>query len=139
MKIAQLIRLSKANHYDNCFKARRLILHKTWQGIKVIINITKKTSKEINCLKNEQRNLNELIGTANIFNVQFSSIAEQIEKKITNNPNPNISFITPTRAKKFPSIIKYFHNIKAYDPNNFPVKILKTIKKRNQWTIIRID
>ena len=77
-------------------------------------------------------NLNELIGTANIFNVQFSSIAEQIEKKITNNPNPNISFITPTRAKKFPSIIKYFHNIKAYDPNNFPVKILKTIKKRNQ-------
>ena len=85
-KVAELIRLSKANYYDNCFKAKKLILHKTWQGIKVIINITKKTSKEINCLKNGQRNLNELIGTANIFNVQFSSKAEQIEKKNHKQP-----------------------------------------------------
>ena len=129
INMIKLIRLNKANHYENCFKEKKLILYKTWQGIGEIINTTKKTNKERNCLKSKQRNINKLRGTANTINVQFSSIAEQTEKKFTHNPNPNAFFIIPTRAKKASSIIKYFHSRKSYDPNNFPVKILKTIKK----------
>ena len=30
------------------------------------------------------------------FDVHLSSAAEKIEKNLTNNPNPNTSFITPT-------------------------------------------
>ena len=56
------------------------------QHIRKIVNLTKKTNKEIKCLKREGGNTNEPIGIANSFNVHSSSVAKKIEKKIHKQP-----------------------------------------------------
>ena len=40
-----LTRNSKANRYQNSFQYRKKNLHKTWEGVKMIININKTTKK----------------------------------------------------------------------------------------------
>ena len=42
---------SKANHFNNFFQENKLNLFKTWEGIRKIINLTIKGSKEINCIQ----------------------------------------------------------------------------------------
>ena len=41
----KLIRVSKFNHYNNYFQENRFNLFKTWEGIRDIIKITKKSKK----------------------------------------------------------------------------------------------
>ena len=50
--LLKLIRASKANHYNKFFLENKLNLFKTWQGIRKIINISKKENKVINCIQN---------------------------------------------------------------------------------------
>ena len=43
--LLKLTRASKFNHYSNYFQENRLNLFKTWEGIRDITNITKKSKK----------------------------------------------------------------------------------------------
>ena len=49
--ILKLTRQSKANHFNNFFQENKLNLFKTWEGIREIINITKKVTKYTNCIQ----------------------------------------------------------------------------------------
>ena len=42
---------SKANHFNNFFQENKPDLFKTWEGIRKIINLAIKGSKEINCIQ----------------------------------------------------------------------------------------
>ena len=47
-----LTRNSKARHYQKFFQDHKKNLHKTWEGVKMIITwpVNKTTKKEVNCL-----------------------------------------------------------------------------------------
>ena len=69
-------RKSKANHYK-FFQKHTKNMHKTWDGIKSIININKASKKNINCLKinkNEETNPATLSDSLNNF---FVNIAQK--------------------------------------------------------------
>ena len=45
----KITRPSKANHYRNFFEENKKNMLKTWNGIKQVINIDKKSTQKINC------------------------------------------------------------------------------------------
>ena len=47
----KITRLSKANHYRNLFEENKKNMLKTWNGIKQVINIDKKSTQKINCIR----------------------------------------------------------------------------------------
>ena len=72
-----LTRNSKANHYEKLFQNHKKNLHKTWGGVKMVININKTTKKDINCLNingNEETDPAILSQTSNSF---FLTIAQK--------------------------------------------------------------
>ena len=110
--ILHLTRKSKANHFNNFLQENKLNLFKTWKGIRKIINITTKGSKEINCIQIGNKTINNPTKIANNFNNHFTSIAEKIEdnlvkskfnySKYLSNPNEYSFFMKPTKAEGIP-------------------------------------
>ena len=62
--ILNLTRKSKANHFNNFFQENELNLFKTWEGIRKIINIRNKGSKEINCIQDGNKTIKNPIKIA---------------------------------------------------------------------------
>ena len=118
------------------YKKLLLKLFKTWEGIREIINISKKGNKVINCIKNcNNMNNNSPKEIAEEFNNHFNSVGKNIEKrlikqkcdfsKFLKNPNKDSFFITPTNKEEVASIIKTFKNNKSRGPSSIPIKFLK--------------
>ena len=126
--ILHLTRKSKANHFNNFFQENKLNLFKISEGIRKIIDITTKGSKEIN-------NPTKI---ANNFNNHFTSIAEKIEdnlvkskfnySKYLSNPNEYSFFMKPTNAKEVLCEITKLKNNKSIGPCSIPLKFLKLFK-----------
>ena len=134
-----LKRNSKANYYQNFFHDHKRNLQKTWEGVKMIININKSTKKEVNCL---QINANEETDPAVLsqtFNKFFSSIAKKIESKLVNTtkhytdyltePITDSFILTPTNTEEVEDIIKTLNIRKSVGPNSIPIKLLKQFSK----------
>ena len=134
-----LTRNSKVNHYQKFFQDHKKNLHKTWEGIKMIININKTTKKEVNCL---DINGNEEVDPAVLsqtFNEFFSTIAQKIESKLINTtkhytdyltePTTNTFILTPTNTEEIEDIIKTLNIRKSIGPNSIPTKLLKQFSK----------
>ena len=84
--LLKLTRASKFNHYNNYFQENRLNLFKTWEGIRNIINITKKSKNNININTNSiqvnGRDITDPVIIANELNSHFTTIAKQIEANL---------------------------------------------------------
>ena len=91
--LLKLARASKFNHYNNHFQKNRLNLFKTWEGIRDIISITKKTKNNINSIQVNSRDITDPVIIANEFNKHFTTIAKQIEAKLI-TPFFKLSFRT---------------------------------------------
>ena len=87
--LLKLTRASKFNHYNNYFQENRLNLFKTWEGIRDIINITKKSKNNINSIQVNVRDITDPAIIANEFNNHFTKIPKQIEAKLI---TPNFHF-----------------------------------------------
>ena len=87
--LLKLTRASKFNHYNNYFQENRLNLFKTWEGIRDIINITKKSKNNINSIQVNGRDITDPAIIANEFNNHFTKIAKQIAAKLI---APNLHF-----------------------------------------------
>ena len=131
-----MTRASKANQYNKFFLENKLNLFETWQGIREVINISKKGNKVINCIQNvNNMTLNSPKAIAEEFNKHFTSIARNIEKKLIQpncdfskflkNPNRDSFFITPTTKEEVTSSIKTLKNSKSTGPSSIPTKFLK--------------
>ena len=135
--ILHLTRKSKANHFNN-FQENKLNLFKTWEGIRKIINVTTKGSKEINCIQIGNKTINNPTKIANNFNNHFTSIAEKIEdnlvkskfnySKYLSNPNEYSFFMKPTNAEEVLCEITKLKNNKSIGPCSIPLKFLKLFK-----------
>ena len=58
--LLRITRTSKFKHYNNYFQENRPNLFKTWEGIRDIINITKKSKNNINSIQVNGRDITEL-------------------------------------------------------------------------------
>ena len=129
-------RYSKANHFNNFFHQNKLNLLKIWEGIKEIINISKKRTTDIKFGDKASKNSYEITRE---FSKHFTAIAKQIEKYIyikpehkyseyLTNPNANSFFISPTNRNEVSSAVKELKNDKSTGPSSISSKFLKLFK-----------
>ena len=134
--ILSLTRKIKAIHFNNFFQENKLNLFKIWEGIRKIINIVTKGSKEINCIQVGNKTINNPIkinnfNNPNNFNNHFTSIGEKTEdnlviskfnySKYLSNPNKCSFFIKPTNAEKVLCEITKLKNNKSIGPSSIPL------------------
>ena len=110
--------LSKANHYRNFFEENKKNPLKTWNDIKQIINIDKKSTQKINCIRDGNLYIHDAKQMAKMFNNHFSQVGQKLEKSIrpTNKKYDhyltervqNSFIIEPTNNDKILSVIKQF-------------------------------
>ena len=136
--LLKLTRASKFNHYNNHFQESRLDLFKTWEDIRDIINITKKSKNNINSIQVNGKAITDPAIIANEFNNHFTTIAKEIEAKLI---APNLHFsnylsepveetltFRPTNELEVTSIINSLNARKAFGPASFPTNFLKLFK-----------
>ena len=138
-KINNLLKISKAKHYQSFFTEHKKNLYKTWQGVKSIININKTNKKTVNCLNINGKEETDPFLVSNALNSFFTTIAQKIENKIPQtdkhfsdylqNPNENSFFLAPTTPEEVSDIIRNLSSRKALGPNSIPYKILNTFHK----------
>jgi hypothetical protein len=88
-EVVNLIRINKRDYYKNYFEEHRSNMKKTWDGIRSIINISKKTSLKVNKLQHQGNLIDNGDGMANAMNSFFVNIGSMVEAKI---PNVDKSF-----------------------------------------------
>ena len=106
---------------------------KTWEGIKLLININQRNNKTLTRLNADGIEEKDPFLISNHFNNFFPIITKKIEGKIVKN-NKNISdFLTEplpsnfflTSTLQIQELIKSLNNKKATGPNSIPTKVLK--------------
>ena len=112
---------------------------KTWEGIKLLVNVNKRNNKAVTCLNVDGVEETDPFVISNHFNKFFSTIAQQIEGKIVkttkhfsdvqSEPLQSNFFLTPTLPDEIQEIIKSLNSKKATGPNSIPTKILKVFSK----------
>ena len=131
----KITRLSKANHYRKFFEENKKNMLKTWNGIKQVINIDKKSTQKINCIRDGNFYIHDAKQIAKMFNNHFSQVGQKLEKSIRptkkkyddylNERVENSFIIEPTNNDKVLSVIKQFKNGKATGPNSLNIIFLK--------------
>ena len=77
----------------------KISIIKTWEGIRDIIKITKKSKNNINSIQVNGRDITDPAIIANEFSNHFTTIAEQIEAKLI-TPNFHLQIIFQNLLKK---------------------------------------
>ena len=136
--LLKLTRASKFNHYNNYFQDNRLNLFKTWEGIRDIINITKKSKNNINSIQVNGKDITDPAIIANEFNNHFTTIAKQIEAKLiapnlyfSNYLSEHVEETLTFRAMnelEVTSIINSLNGRKEFGPVSIPTIFLKLFK-----------
>ena len=136
--LLKLTRASTFNHYNNYFQENRLNLFRIWEGIREIINITKKSNNNINSIQLNGRDITDPAIIANEFNNHFTTVAKQIKAKLI---TPNFHFsnylsepvkesltFRATNELEVTSIINSLNARKAFGPATIPTNFLKLFK-----------
>ena len=79
--IVNLLRVSKNNHYTSFFLKNQGNVKKTWDGIRNLINVSKKKCAPPNKIKYNNEIQTSDIDMANSFNDFFTNIESAIEAK----------------------------------------------------------
>ena len=133
--IVKLIRISKKEYFANFFEENNNNIKKTWEGIRDLINVTKKSSRNIYKLLNNNETITENEAVADTMNNFFTNIGSSIEDKIPppkkdfstylGNPNPHSLLIHLTTEEEVKEIIQTFSTSKSCGPFSIPSKLLK--------------
>ena len=75
--ILKLTRKGKANHFNKYFHDNKLNIFQTREGIREIINISKKGSNKINCIQIGENTITNSSDIAIEFNRHFTSVTSQ--------------------------------------------------------------
>ena len=136
--LLKLTRASKFNHYNNYSQENRLNLFKTWEGIRDIINITKKSKNNINSIQVNGRDITDPAIIANEFNIHFTTIAKQIKAKLIipyfhfsnylSEPVQETLTFRATNELEVISIINSLNTNIVFGPASIPNNFLKLLK-----------
>ena len=133
--ITSLIRLSKKDYYASFFEEHTSNMKKTWEGIRNIVNTSRKNTTVPSHLiyKGEIKSSN--INMAESMNDFFVNIGNTVEAKIPQrnkhfstylkNPITNNIFLNPVDRPEIVSLINQIKTTKACGPNIIPANILK--------------
>ena len=94
------VSIEKQNYFKNLFTKHKNDIKKTWHSIKLLLG---KDKKQLGCkiISAEGKDLTEPVEIANHFNNYFSTVAENLVKKIpSTNINPS-SFLGPNLSNSF--------------------------------------
>ena len=104
--VTKLSRISKAKHYHHYFTDHKKNMRKTWEGIKLLVNINKRNNKIVTCLNLDGTEEKDPFLTSNHFSNFFSTTAQKTEGKIVKTdkhfsdvltePLQSNFFLTPT-------------------------------------------
>ena len=131
-----LTRKAKRDYYTTFFEENRTDIKKTWEGIRNIVNINKKSRVSPTILNYKNEIKSNKMDMAESFNDFFVNIGNGIEEKIPksntnfgtflgqpNTFNFNINLVDTTEVV---SMIEKLKTSKACGPNSIPSKILKS-------------
>ena len=112
---------------------------KTWTGIKQLINIDKKSTQKINCIRDKNLYIHHASQMVEMFNNHFSQVGQKLEKSVRptnkkyddylNERVENSFIIEPTNNGEVLSVIKQFKNGKATGPNSLNTISMKKCAK----------
>ena len=131
-----LIRQSKRDYYIAFFEEHKSDTKKTWEGIRNIVNISKKNRVTPVQVKYKNNIYTDKTDIATSFNDFFVGIGNSVEAKIPpgakqfteflGDSNENTIFLQPVDAEEVATMIASQKISKACGPNSIPSKILKT-------------
>ena len=90
--ILKLTKINKSKHYQTFFLKIRT-LKKIWEGIKSIINISKKSNKTINCIKLDDQEVTNPFEIAHSFNQRIRSYIQIPTKTYSYNPASDLFYL----------------------------------------------
>ena len=132
--IVSLLKRSKQNYYEFFFIQNQSNAKKTWDGIRSLINVSKRKSLPTSKLiyKNKERTSN--IDMAESLNDFFVNIGASVEAKIPQskkhfssylvNPNNKSIFVNPCTEYELRMIIGSLKSSKACGPNSISTNLL---------------
>ena len=99
--VTKLSRISKAKHYHHYFTDHKKNMLKTWEGIKLLVNINKRNNKTVTCLNVDEIEETDPFLISNHFNTFFSTSAQKIEGKIVKTNKHFSEFLTKPLQSNF--------------------------------------
>ena len=131
-----LIRQSKRDYYVQFFEENKSDIKKTWEGIRNIVNVSKKervVPVQLNYRNETKTNKKEMAQSFNEFFVGIGNMVEEKIPKSRNNfseflddSNKNTIFLSPVGDDEVLSMISKLNSSKACGPNSIPCNLLKT-------------
>ena len=133
--ITNLIRSSKKNFYQNYFQEHQSNAKKTWEGIRNVLNVSKKDLSSPTKLTVDDVDIFDPKIISEKFNDFFVNIGNKVEDKI---PHPkssfmtylknrvgNSMFITPVDDIEVFNMLKKIDKNKSSGPNSIPTNLLQ--------------
>ena len=137
-KLNHLLKISKKEYFYSYFFHNIHDSKKIWKGVKQIVNFKPPTSAKHIELRVNDRKIASPIEVANVFNIYFSSIGNDLTKSIPivektpreylHNPVCDSFFIHPTTMVEIENEISKLKSGKATGPFSISVDILKLLK-----------
>ena len=134
--VVKMIRQSRNNYYSEYFERNKNNSKKTWEGIRDVINISKKTHTVPKKLLYNNITHTDSESMSNCFNDFFVNIGNSVEAKIPNvdtnftdflkNRNDFSLFLKPVNEEELKTMISNLATSKSCGPNSIPTHILKT-------------
>ena len=133
--IVTLLRTSKKKYHTDYFEEHKQNMKKTWDGIRDLINVSKKSSTNINEIIHDKQSFTDNKDIAKALNNYFVNIGPSIEEKIPKGKHPFQSYLgeqnpvaltlNPCDADEIAAIIATFGAGKASGPFSIPTNLLK--------------
>ena len=134
-RIIALLRVSKKQYFSNYFEEHNTNIKKTWEAIRNIINVSKKSSTKINKIIHNNQHITENKGIADTINTFYTNIGSSIEAKIPHSKksfqeyigNSNFSSICLNECslEETTKLINNLNVSKSCGPFSIPTKLLK--------------
>ena len=112
---------AKKKYYQDLFENNQTDLSKTWETIRSIVKVGRKSKRTLCSLKHSGVLLFNPVKIAEIFNFFFTNIGPNIAKRIPKGRKSPMTYLNDEIVK----IIKSFSNNKSAGPNSLPTPILK--------------
>ena len=137
-----LLKRAKEKYFTKFFNENIKNIKKTWIGIKSLVSMKLKNNDTPSIIRNDEKYINGLIASANIFNNFSTSVAEAVQSKIKFlnksfrsflSTKSNDSFIITAKNKEdiCKAVISSLNINKSCGPNSIPTKIFTLCPRSN--------
>ena len=137
--MSTLLERAKEKYFTKFFNENIKNIKKTWIGIKSLVSMKLKNNDTPSIIRNDEKYINCLIASANIFNNFSTSVAEAVQSKIKFlnksfrsflSTKSNDSFIITAKNKEdiCKAVISSLNINKSCGPNSIPTKILHFVQ-----------